>query len=123
MGLTGFQRRRRELAAKEAAAREAAEKEAASKSKTIDEMTVPELKQYATDNEIDLGAAKKKADILEIIRDWVQGQETLKLRDQAVALGIENVEEKDLDTLTAEIAATQTASQEDNEGGEADGGE
>lgn len=36
--------------------------------KTIDEMTVPELKKYAKDNDIDLGEAKKQKDILEVIQ-------------------------------------------------------
>lgn len=62
--VSGFQRRRRELAAKQVA-EEAAKK--AAESKAIDEMTVAELKQYATDNGIDLGDATKKADILAII--------------------------------------------------------
>lgn len=36
--------------------------------KTIEEMTVPELKKYAKDNNIDLGDAKKQKDILEVIQ-------------------------------------------------------
>ncbi|CAG9620878.1 hypothetical protein [Sutcliffiella rhizosphaerae] len=36
--------------------------------KTIREMTIAELKEYATEHEIDLGDAKKKDDILEIIQ-------------------------------------------------------
>lgn len=67
MSLLGFQRRRRELAAKEAAEREAAEK-AAVEEKPLDKMTVDELKQYAADNGIDLGDATKKADILAAIK-------------------------------------------------------
>lgn len=38
------------------------------KEKTVDEMTVDELKVYAVANEIDLGEATKKADILEVIK-------------------------------------------------------
>ncbi len=68
MGITnvsGFQRRRRELAAK------LADEEATKKTteiKTIDEMTVAELKQYAAENGIDLGTATKKSDILATIQ-------------------------------------------------------
>lgn len=36
--------------------------------KSVEEMTVPELKQYATENEIDLGETKKQKDILEVIQ-------------------------------------------------------
>lgn len=36
--------------------------------KTIEEMTVPELKKYAKDNNIDLGDAKKQKEILEAIQ-------------------------------------------------------
>lgn len=63
MGITnvsGFQRRRRELAAKQAV-------EKVAENKSIHDMTVAELKQYAADHEIDLGDATKKADILEMI--------------------------------------------------------
>lgn len=35
---------------------------------TVDEMTVPELKKYAKEKEIDLGEAKKQEEILEIIQ-------------------------------------------------------
>lgn len=38
------------------------------KEKTVNEMTVDELKAYAVANEIDLGEATKKADILEVIK-------------------------------------------------------
>ena len=38
------------------------------KVKSIEEMTVPELKKYAKDNEIDLGDAKKQKEILEAIQ-------------------------------------------------------
>ena len=34
---------------------------------TIDKMTVAQLKEYAGENDIDLGTAEKKADILAII--------------------------------------------------------
>lgn len=34
---------------------------------TIDKMTVAQLKEYAAENDIDLGTAEKKADILAII--------------------------------------------------------
>jgi 3'-phosphoadenosine 5'-phosphosulfate sulfotransferase (PAPS reductase)/FAD synthetase len=64
MSLAGFQRRRRELAAKQAA--EESTKEAV-EIKPIDKMTVEELKQYAAENRIDLGATTKKADILAVI--------------------------------------------------------
>jgi hypothetical protein len=37
---------------------------------TYNEMTVEELRRHAADEEIDLGAASKKADIVRIIRDW-----------------------------------------------------
>ena len=36
--------------------------------KSIEEMTVAELKKYAKDNNIDLGEAKKKEEILEVIQ-------------------------------------------------------
>ncbi len=36
--------------------------------KTIEEMTVPELKKYAKDNNIDLGDAKKQKELLEAIQ-------------------------------------------------------
>ncbi|MGE7623597.1 hypothetical protein ACQKMD_11180 [Viridibacillus sp. NPDC096237] len=36
--------------------------------KSINEMTVPELKQFADDNKIDLGEAKKRDEIIEIIQ-------------------------------------------------------
>jgi len=38
--------------------------------KTIEEMTVPELKKYAKDNNIDLGEAKKQKEILEAIQTF-----------------------------------------------------
>lgn len=36
--------------------------------KTVEEMTVPELKEYATTNKIELGDAKKRDEILEAIK-------------------------------------------------------
>lgn len=36
--------------------------------KSLEEMTVPELKQYAKDKEIDLGEAKKQKEIFEVIQ-------------------------------------------------------
>lgn len=36
--------------------------------KTLDEMTVPELKAYAAKNNIDLGEATKKEDILKVLQ-------------------------------------------------------
>lgn len=36
--------------------------------KTVEEMTVPELKDYAAEKTIDLGDAKKRDDILEVIQ-------------------------------------------------------
>lgn len=39
------------------------------KPKTIDEMTIPELKNYAAAREIDLGEAKKRDEILKAIQD------------------------------------------------------
>ena len=73
MSLSGFQRRRREQAAKEAAEREAVEKE---ENKTIDEMSTAELKKYAADNGIDLGEAKGKSAILAAIKSYnVSNQE------------------------------------------------
>lgn len=38
------------------------------KPKTIEEMTVPELKEYATEKNIDLGDAKKRDELLEAIQ-------------------------------------------------------
>ena len=38
--------------------------------KTIEEMTVPELKKYAKDINIDLGEAKKQKEILEAIQTF-----------------------------------------------------
>lgn len=38
--------------------------------KSIDEMTVPELKKYATENNIDLGEAKKRDEFLKAIQDF-----------------------------------------------------
>lgn len=37
-------------------------------SKPVEEMTVPELKEYAVENSIDLGDAKKRDEILEAIQ-------------------------------------------------------
>lgn len=45
-----------------------ADDESAEGSDSIDNLKVPELKQFAADNGIDLGAATKKADILAIIQ-------------------------------------------------------
>lgn len=64
--VTGFQRRRRVLAAKQTAAEEAAKQTV--ENKPIEEMTVAELKQYAADNGIDLSGATKKAEILTAIQ-------------------------------------------------------
>lgn len=64
--VTGFQRRRRELAAKQTAVEEGAKQTV--ENKPIEEMTVAELKQYAADNGIDLSGATKKADILTAIQ-------------------------------------------------------
>lgn len=36
--------------------------------KTVEEMTVPELKEYAAENTIDLGDVKKRDEILEVIQ-------------------------------------------------------
>ncbi|KAA0944079.1 hypothetical protein FQ087_18305 [Sporosarcina sp. ANT_H38] len=38
--------------------------------KRVEEMTVPELKEYATENDIDLGEAKKRDDILAVIQSF-----------------------------------------------------
>lgn len=38
--------------------------------KAVDEMTVPELKKYAKEKEIDLGEAKKQEEILEAIQAY-----------------------------------------------------
>lgn len=38
--------------------------------KSIEEMTVPELKEYAAENDIDFKDAKKKEEILEAIRNF-----------------------------------------------------
>ena len=67
MSATAFQRMRREQAA-----REAAEKEKQQKEKPIDKMTVPELKAYAEENNIDLGDAMKKDDILAAIQAYLE---------------------------------------------------
>ncbi|MEK4512865.1 hypothetical protein [Paenibacillus sp. FSL K6-2524] len=46
----------------------------------VEKMTVPQLKEYATKNEIDLGEASKKEDILKVIQSVQQvpdpGKET-----------------------------------------------
>lgn len=42
--------------------------------KTVEEMTITELKEYAAENDIDLGDAKKKDDILAAIQQNEQGQ-------------------------------------------------
>ncbi|MGG1598042.1 hypothetical protein [Paenibacillus naphthalenovorans] len=70
MSLSAFQRRRRELAAKKAA--EAAELEATQRGqnindKPVEKMTVAELKEYAKKNDIVLGEATKKDEILAVI--------------------------------------------------------
>ncbi|MEK5070261.1 hypothetical protein [Sporosarcina sp. FSL K6-1508] len=38
--------------------------------KRVEEMTVPELKEYATENDIELGEAKKRDDILAVIQSF-----------------------------------------------------
>lgn len=40
----------------------------------IEKMTVPQLKDYAAQNKIDLGEASKKEDILKVIQDAQQPQ-------------------------------------------------
>lgn len=42
--------------------------------KTISEMTIPELKEYAAEHEIDLGEAKKRDEILEVIQAEEDGE-------------------------------------------------
>lgn len=63
-------KKQEEAEAKLRAEKERAEKEAnlQIKVKTIDEMTVPELKEYASKNNIDLGDVVIKADIIEVIK-------------------------------------------------------
>lgn len=116
MSATAFQRMRREQVAKEVAEkadREAEEK--LQKEKPIDKMTVSELKAYAETNKIDLGDATKKDDILAAIQaalakkeaEIEQEKQLQELREKAIALGIENVDEKDTGALTKEIAAVE----------------
>ena len=68
MSLSGFQRRRRELAAQQAAqAAKEAEEQAAPTIKPFAEMTKKELIAYANEKKIDLGTAKTNAEIIEAI--------------------------------------------------------
>ena len=41
---------------------------------SLDSMTVAEMKEYAEANDIDLGEAKKKADILAVIKAAMEGE-------------------------------------------------
>lgn len=121
MGLTGFQRRRRELAAKEAAEKEKGNEvseELAELRERGKELGIPRASQMGVPKLTEAIAAKEAE--LQALEE-----ELLQLRIQAIYLGIEDVEEKDYDTLSAEIAVAQSASQrvDGNEGGEADGGE
>lgn len=43
--------------------------------KPLEKMTVPELEAYAKEKEIDLGEAKKKADILSLITAFEKGED------------------------------------------------
>lgn len=47
------------------------------KPKTVDEMTIPELREFATENSFDLGEAKKRDDILEAIQTAEDGKDLL----------------------------------------------
>lgn len=71
MSVTAFNRRRRELATALAQKNEKQEEQTAEK--PLDEMTVAELKEYADQHGIDLGEAKKKAEILVAIQAAVSG--------------------------------------------------
>jgi len=73
MGLSAFQRRRRELAA--ALAQEKENQAEQTVEKPLDEMTVAELKEYAEQHGIDLGEAKKKVEILTVIHAAVSDSE------------------------------------------------
>lgn len=117
MSVTAFQRRRRVQAALEVAKKQQDE---TPEVKPIDKMTIAELKIYAEQNVIDLGEAKKKDDILAVIQaaqskneDEVQSQaeqekQLKELQEKATDLGIEDVENKDIETLTSEIAAIES---------------
>lgn len=68
MSATAFQRIRREQENRE---REAEENKM---DKSLEKMTVPELKEYAETNGIDLGDATKKPDILATITGLKDGE-------------------------------------------------
>lgn len=116
MSVTAFQRRRRVQAALEVAKKQQDE---TPEVKPIDKMTIAELKSYAEQNAIDLGDASKRADILAVIQavqskngEEVQQQaekekQLKEHQEKATALGIEDVENKDIETLTSEIAAIE----------------
>jgi len=70
MSVTAFNRRRRELAAALVQ-----EKEKQTVEKPLEEMTVAELKEYVDRHGIDLGEAKKKAEILTVIQATVSDSE------------------------------------------------
>ena len=40
--------------------------------RTLESMKLQELIDYAADEEIDLGEAKKKADVLDVIKTWLE---------------------------------------------------
>lgn len=65
MSLTAFNRMRRARAENVA---KALNEEVAIEVKSFKSMTIPELKDYATKNAIDLKVAKKRDDILEAIQ-------------------------------------------------------
>lgn len=69
MSVTAFNRRRRELAAAAIMEKQAEQ----TVEKPLVEMTVSELKEYADQHGIDLGEAKKKAEILAMIQAAVSG--------------------------------------------------
>lgn len=46
------------------------EKESLADKYYLDEMTVEQLKEVAEDEEVDLGSAKKKDDILKVLKEW-----------------------------------------------------
>lgn len=122
MSATAFQRLRREQAAQAAAAvKEAAEQKAVTK--PLEEMTIPELRKYASAESIDLGKAAKKNNIVAVIKEAEAAAEAARvtakaeaanlaaeaelqaLRAQAAELEIEDVEIKDTEALQAEIAS------------------
>lgn len=71
MSLSGFQRRRRELAAQAATA---AEKTSEPVVEPLKEMTKAELTKYAVAKGIDLGKAKTNPEIITVIETFEKGR-------------------------------------------------